>query len=329
LQGPSSSRVLLDDEDYDSESSDISLDLQKKSPSPKRLRRPEKSASPEPYIHKPRKELSIRQRAPDFPSDEGTLVTHQGRSISLTLLTTDEHPRTDSRRIPSPPPLPRALKRRPSMIMPGSLFPRSPSVEPEHHNNASNREQRVRFSSNTPKSPGAPAQNPTTELPSTPRRRSNKGSSVRSAVDKFSVGEHDADPSILLPSPKKSPLAVGTTQYISSRRAEQDLPSATSRKDKGKARAIDFSPVENPDSSGYLRVKGKERELLAAREELHANERRREIYDEAESSFLDEEEHGRDSDKARIRMLEEEIARLKDEVFLYFSPFEKLFLMTL
>lgn len=202
-------------------------------------------------------------------------------------------------------------------------------MEPEHHNNASTREQRVRFSSNTPKSPGAPAHNPTTESPSTPRRRSNKGSSVRSAVDKFSVGEHDADPSILLPSPKKSPLAVGTTQYISSRRAEQDLPFGTSRQDKGKARAIDFSPAENPDTSGYLRVKGKERELLAAREELHANERRREIYDEAESSFLDEAEHGRDSDKARIRMLEEEIARLKDEVFLYLHHLKKLSLMTL
>lgn len=169
-------------------------------------------------------------------------------------------------------------------------------------------------------------QKSTTESPSTPRRRSNKGSSVKSAVDKFSVGEHDADPSILLPSPKKSPLAVGTTQYINTRRAEQDIPSATSRKDKGKARAIDISPVENPDSSGYLRVRGKERELVVAREELHENERRRENYDEGESSFLEKAERGRDSDKARIRMLEEEIARLKDEVFFYFHHRKKSFL---
>jgi len=81
--------------------------------------------------------------------------------------------------------------------------------------------------------------------------------------------------------------------------------------------------VENTDSSGYLRVKGKERELVAAREELHENERRREIYDEGESS-----ERGRDSDKVRIRMLEEEIARLKDEVFLHSHYLKQLSLMS-
>ena len=72
-------------------------------------------------------------------------------------------------------------------------------------------------------------------------------------------------------------------------------------------------------------MKGKERELVAAREELHEDERRRENHDEGESSFLEKAGRGRDSDKARIRMLEEEIARLKDEVFLYFHHRKKLF----
>lgn len=203
--------------------------------------------------------------------------------------------------------------------MPGSLFPRSPSVEPEHHNHASSRQQRVRFSS---KSPSTRPHKQSTASPSTPPRRSNKGSSVRSAVDKFCVGEDDADPSILLPSPKKSPLAVGTTNYLHPRGADQDLPSPTSRKDKGKARATDSSPVEYFDSSSYLHVKGKERELVAVREELHENERRRENYHRGESSSQGRE---RESDQARIRMLEEEITRLKEEVCLCFYHDSKYF----
>ena len=72
-----------------------------------------------------------------------------------------------------------------------------------------------------------------------------------------------------------------------------NLAPPKSEKAKGKERAR--------DTSGELRVRGKERELRAARE-AHARDERN----------GDDEE--RERDKQRIRMLEEEIARLRAQV---------------
>jgi hypothetical protein len=120
-------------------------------------------------------------------------------------------------------------------------------------------------------------------------------------ADRFHVGAEDAGPSILLPSPHTSPTAHVATRS----------PGV----DKGKARALD--ETHEGDTSGVLRVRGKEQELVAAREELDRHQRlMAEDHDDAEgeTSLLREVERDRDRDKARIRMLEEEIARLKQEV---------------
>ena len=72
------------------------------------------------------------------------------------------------------------------------------------------------------------------------------------------------------------------------------------------------------------RVRGKEQELVAALEDLDRNEKRLDNNNDVETSFLEEIERDRDKDKERIRMLEEEIERLKQEVgyiwLLYLSP---------
>lgn len=204
-------------------------------------------------------------------------------------------------RSPSPPPLPRALKRKLSISMPGSLFPRSPSLEPEHSPTIE-REQRVRFASTIPDSPhphfsriSKPQSAVSPSPPSTPRHKKQFDPTVQAAVGRF---KEDADPSILLPKMQTSPHAVHQCSGV----------------DKGKGIAIEVIPTEDGETSGILRVRGKEKELVAVREDLNKNERRLERTDVTESSFLEQIKQDRDRDKEKIRMLEGEIERLKKEV---------------
>jgi hypothetical protein len=76
--------------------------------------------------------------------------------------------------------------------------------------------------------------------------------------------------------------------------------------------------LEDADTSGEVRVRGKERELFAAREEQKRNEERRWERDkEKEKEDEAERARERERDKEKIRMLEEEILRLKNEVCPY------------
>ncbi|KAJ3513100.1 hypothetical protein NLJ89_g3147 [Agrocybe chaxingu] len=110
-----------------------------------------------------------------------------------------------------------------------------------------------------------------------------------------------------------SPHARGLTRYTEPRRTEIEDERPRSRADKGKGRATeDFS--QEYETSGFFRVKGKERELIAAREEMERNDRRSRRDDEGELTFLVNVEEDRNKDKERIRVLEEEIARLKEEL---------------
>lgn len=198
--------------------------------------------------------------------------------------------------------------------MPGSLFPRSPSLEPEHA-----RPQHVRFASKHLESPLVP-HNPKkkrlssaeeqmasrTSTPSvSPPRQRNPNATVRAAIDRFN--EDEADPSMLLPSPQTSPHIVGTRHYTNL--------------DKGKARAIAPLVFGDLDGSTIRHVRGKEKELDAARADLDRNERRLELDTEDETFLMEQIKQDRDRDKARIRSLEEEIKRLKQEVR---NPYPKL-----
>lgn len=181
------------------------------------------------------------------------------------------------------------------MTMPGSLFPRSASTQPEspprYPDDAEPRQ--VRWAADVVSPPRA--RHEAEPLPSPSR----VAPSVTAGVERFHVGP-DEDPSVL-PSPK-------------GKAREQDHSPRFSTREKGKGRAFDF---EDADTSGEVRVKGKERELVAAREEQKRNEERRWERDK-EKDRADEveaqRERDREKDKERIRMLEDEILRLKQEV---------------
>lgn len=177
------------------------------------------------------------------------------------------------------------------MSMPGSLFPRSPSLVPDE-------DRHVRFESDIRSPPPTVAPISVDDSLPGPSRRHRLTPAVKVAVDRFHIGEADAGPSILLPSPATSPAKI----------ILRDSP-----RDKGKGRLIDLSFDENEqdgDTSGELRVRGKQRELIAARAEQREHEKRRTIDEEDVDQVENEKAH----DKARIRMLEGEISRLKEEV---------------
>jgi hypothetical protein len=182
--------------------------------------------------------------------------------------------------------------------MPGSLFPRSPSLVPDL-------DRHVHFE------PGIISPQPTRfSPPPEPREQpgpSRRGPAVKAAVERFHVGEADADPSILLPSPNNSPVRPTKTKQ------HEESQSRIPTRDKGKGRAVDeLSGLDawDGDRSGEIRVRGKERELIAAREEQRRHERRR----EREMDLNEEADREKAVDKERIRMLEDEIMRLKEEV---------------
>lgn len=105
-------------------------------------------------------------------------------------------------------------------------------------------------------------------------------------MNRFS--DKDADPSILLPQrspPKPSPPK---TQL--------------SEKARGKQRAVDLAD-EVGNTSGEVRVRGKEKELWEAREQQRVSDAH---------GTRDEDERTRD--KEMIRVLEAEVAKLKAQV---------------
>ncbi|CAK5268798.1 unnamed protein product [Mycena citricolor] len=160
----------------------------------------------------------------------------------------------------SPPPLPCILKRRKSLTMPGSLFPRSPSLEPGSHHEQEMRQ--VRF---LPSIISPPARSRTEPIPS---------ESIRFTLNADAVAEHESPPRL---------------RYTA--------------QEKGKARAsgdADSIPIE---------LRGMTRELSAACDELAAHRQSREEVEE--DTELQRE---RELDKERIRHLEAEVHRLKQEL---------------
>jgi hypothetical protein len=223
--------------------------------------------------------------------------------------------------------------------MPGSLFPRSPSLQTDSPPRSADDgdERRVQFAYETENEagPSRPRDIPRTK---TSFEKSTSGShsstasvspltrrgvpSVRDAVRRFRVGEEDADASILLPRETVSP---GKNKGKEKVRDEVPTPSPISLRNKGKERAQEggvpesecgYDNVRAAETSGDVRVRGKERELVEAREEHMRKERRREREKDRDTDSVAEEEKERERgrDKERIRMLEEEIRMLKEEV---------------
>ncbi|KAH8094448.1 hypothetical protein BXZ70DRAFT_1079000 [Cristinia sonorae] len=220
---------------------------------------------------------------------------------------------------------PSVVKKAVPYTMPGSLFPRSPSMEPEFAA-LSEQERRVRCEGGVPSSlrksfiaddmdHGSLVQTPSHQRdpprvpPDTPSAvRISGGPSVKGAAGRFA---DDADHALMLPNPSTSPGSLSIRQKGKDIASDYGSEASVSpRKDKGKGRALDWEyDFGDAETSGEIRVRGMERELFEAREE----QRRKELEEEFDlnQSILIEE---RERDRERIRMLEEEVERLKRQL---------------
>ncbi|KAJ3815173.1 hypothetical protein F5876DRAFT_72311 [Lentinula aff. lateritia] len=198
----------------------------------------------------------------------------------------------------------------PKATMPGSLFPRSPSLMPSeagqcHRTGAEEEEEsRVSWNFGFDENEAGPSSGPVppTQLSPTSSFRPPLVPSVKDAVSKFHTGP-DIDPRILLPSP---PRRKGKEREVIDADADDDswlMPPPRSNR----------HIASDGDTSREIRVKGKERELSAAIEEHKMKEKRWER--DKESVTGDEYViREKERDRERIRKLEEEIERLKEEL---------------
>ncbi|KIK96565.1 hypothetical protein PAXRUDRAFT_296740 [Paxillus rubicundulus Ve08.2h10] len=224
--------------------------------------------------------------------------------------------------------------------MPGSLFPRSSSLEPDGPDG----DRRVHFLFDVP-SPAHPSRSPLgateDETEAGPSRinaaadtsaesadpyqtsldqylspwRTRSVSSVKDAVQRFNTTEGaEADFSLLLPSPHSSPVKAVARSHSDAEPSQKAssgsaVPTMASR--KGKERARDETDCDLAfivgESSG--RVHAKERELDAAREEEREHQRHSSGDHNSQAASGE-----RERDKQRIKALEEEVKRLKKEV---------------
>ncbi|KAF8656812.1 hypothetical protein AX16_002361 [Volvariella volvacea WC 439] len=234
---------------------------------------------------------------------------------------------------------PSALRRRLSVTMPGSLYPRSPSTEPDSLEQLQCATRRhVRFASGIASHPTVHPSSldekfstdqkdleehrSTTPIGSPPAKkrspfatlspRRNIAPVVKAVVDKF--GDDNADPMLLLPNPNTSPVRVNVT---SSRTAARNRgASGTPPVFGDDSSAVEDGYVQKFSEEGEFQMKGKECELRLIQEQYQRNERRWERDKDGEASQPQEEiEKERQGDKERIRILEEEIQRLKEELF--------------
>jgi hypothetical protein len=242
-----------------------------------------------------------------------------------------------------PMPPPPKLKKQPSITMPGSLFPRSPSLVPEKPDGG----QRTQAASGVPisvrlshpsygsdpdEAEAGPSWTHSSAFPSAdavdPNRssrdqynspwRTRSVASVQDAVHRFNVTEGaEADFSLMLPSPHSSPAKpiskARSVGEASPHRPPSSFgpPATTSR--KGKERERDSRNDDDLEfivcgSSEHDGVHAKERELDAAREAQREHER---LLSGNQSRRASDE---RERDKRRIKALEEEVRWLKQEV---------------
>uniref|UniRef100_A0A0W0FIZ8 Uncharacterized protein n=1 Tax=Moniliophthora roreri TaxID=221103 RepID=A0A0W0FIZ8_MONRR len=181
--------------------------------------------------------------------------------------------------------------------MPGSLFPRSPSMAPtlcgDHDNADSDSDDQPgpskRARHETPSERyGTPASFISSPSPA-PSKRKGKQKAHTNHLDEYS------DEDVLAMPPPPLPI---------------------SRNPKGKERQLGLHGASSGrhsdlDTSGEIRVRGKERELDEAREEHMRNQQRWDRdRDKADQGQREAWEH----DKERIRILEEEVRRLREEL---------------
>lgn len=252
-------------------------------------------------------------------------ITSLSHSTPAPELSAPEHRSPSKARSPSPHAESQLLRPHSSFTMPGSLFSRSSSLEPDsppHDTEDPDRQVPPSSVAITPSRPPLSlADDPDQENEAGPSQSASKVPlrpktipSVKAVVGRFVIAEGDANPSILLPSPHSSPTKVRAPNSKRRTRGERyssaDESDYSPVKSKGKERAINFEPLA-ADTSGEIRVRGKEQELLTAREQQRRNERR---WQKDKDVGHAEAEVEAARDKERIKMLELEVLRLKEEV---------------
>ncbi|KAF8134859.1 hypothetical protein EV363DRAFT_842593 [Boletus edulis] len=317
----------------------------------------ERRSKPEPSRRKPRSKSTDTTRKyrhnhvqpTDIDDDRGGAVSRMPFfflgvvELVCLVLSASDRERSKSpapqRSTVFPVPPPPKLKKQPSITMPGSLFPRSPSLVPD-------KPDMYQYTSSGPISihrshppcdsdldgaEAGPSRTHSSTVPSADSVDPNQPSldqyvspwrtrsvaSVHDAVHRFNVTDGvEADFSLMLPSPLSSPAKpISKTRSVDETSPNRPtlnpapLPT-TSRKGKERARAsrdeddLDFIVC---GSSGHD-VHAKERELDAAREAQREHER---LLGGDQGRRASDE---RERDKRRIKALEEEVRGLKEQV---------------
>ena len=213
--------------------------------------------------------------------------------------------------------------------MPGSLFPRSSSLEPDARENCLIASTLAGPSSTTDQANGASSTSQSHPNQTDPSSldafvspwRTRPVSSVHDAVQRFNITDGDeADFSLRLPTPHSSPAKPGATlpsdADMSLRLASNSIKPSSSAKGKERMQDDDLLYILGDVPDDNTQIQAKERELVAAREEHHQRQR---LASGGHSSGASDE-RGRERDKERIRVLEEEVKRLREEVCIYLGP---------
>lgn len=200
------------------------------------------------------------------------------------------------------------LRKKPSITMPGSLFPRSSSLEPEE----STPQPGGTSSMTNPVDGGKTLVTAASLDAHVSPWRTRPVASVQDAMQRFNVTSGDeADFSLRIPSPQPSPanphaVPLPGTEALPPPPSDSPRPQVSS---KGKERMQDDDLMFIVGgASDSVQVEAKERELASAKEE----QRQRENPPCKASGSGTSGEHERD--KQRIKMLEEEVKRLREEL---------------
>jgi hypothetical protein len=228
----------------------------------------------------------------------------------------DEEEGEEEREEPPPQPLPlaNALRRQPSITMPGALFPRSPSIDPNSSQPVARHvhfptkptyfdyEVPVAGPSSSPERPPPPP----TPIPRRSRAESVGELSGRRGERVAGGGDTVTVSGLSRMEKGKQRATDSVTDAVSSPPTRSTAFAGRNRVDAGDD--VRLEPV-SADTSSEIRVRGMEKQLSAVREERRARE---EWWDtEAETTLIREEKAGYED---KIKRLEEEVRRLREEV---------------
>ncbi|KAI6042465.1 hypothetical protein EDC04DRAFT_956932 [Pisolithus marmoratus] len=188
--------------------------------------------------------------------------------------------------------------------MPGSLFSRTSSLEPEdltpQHGSTSSTTNPVDGETTRPAGGSLDAY--------VSPWRTRPVASVQDAVQRFNVTSGDeAEFSLRIPSPQPSPVNSRIAPLPSAETLPPLPRPQVSTKGKERMQDDDLMFIVGKTSDN-VQVEAKERELATAKEEQRQREKR--SCEDSSSGASDE----RERDKQRIKMLEEEVKRLREEL---------------